>query len=483
MMIRSIRWRLQLWYALVLLAVVAGNAALLYYRARSAAVREIDTELISSAAYVDSTLRAFPPRELEEDLGDAPRPPRDDAKSKPFPPPKRRPREALMRDLRLPDSRPGPPGRDERGFAVWRADGSLLKTDETENPPERPHNAAPFDRPTVERRPGRNEVAVRGPHRTTVLVWRSTRRVENDLNAFAWQLAGVGSAVLVFGLVGGFLVASRIFRPLAAISDTASRISATNLSERVAAERIDSELTGLVTVLNATFDRLESAFERQAQFTADASHELRTPLAVIRSQAELALMRPRSNEAYREALEGCHRAALRMSAIVDGLLVLARADAGRLDLRREPVDLERVVADGVDLIRPLARDSGVSIEATLAPAVACGDAEALARIVSTLLSNAVQYNRPGGSVRVILESTKDAIVLSVTDTGVGIAEEHRPHVFERFYRVDPARARTSGGTGLGLAICKSMAEAHGGSVEVESEPGVGSTFRVRLPAG
>ena len=112
----------------------------------------------------------------------------------------------------------------------------------------------------------------------------------------------------------------------------------------------------------------------------------------------------------------------------------------------------------------------------------CGDAEALARIVSTLLGNAVQYNRPGGSVRVVLESTKDAIVLSVTDTGVGIAEEHRPHVFERFYRVDPARARASGGTGLGLAICKRIVEAHGGTVEVESQAGTGSTVRVRLPA-
>src|SRR5262249_10327752 len=120
------------------------------------------------------------------------------------------------------------------------------------------------------------------------------------------------------------------------------------------------------------------------------------------------------------------------------------------------------------------------IKATLAPAVVVGDPEALARIVSTLLSNAVQYNRPGGSVRVVLRSTKDSIVLSVTDTGVGIAQEHLPHVFERFYRVD--KARSSGGTGLGLAICKSMAEAHGGGVEVESRPGVGSTFRVRLPA-
>jgi heavy metal sensor kinase len=477
MVVRSIRWRLQLWYALVLLAVVAGNAALLYYRARTSQLREIDAELVAGAAYLDSALRAFPPRELEEERPEAP--PWEEPKAKPFGPKRPRSREALLRELRLPQTQPGPPRPDEAGFAVWRADGSLLKAADPEAVPDRPEELEPATRPTVHRHPGRREVAVRGPHRTAVLVWRSTRRVEADLNAFAWQLAGVGAAVLAVGLAGGWLVASRIFRPLAAITATASRISAANLSERIASERIDTELTDLVKVLNATFDRLESAFARQAQFTADASHELRTPLAVIRSQAELALMRPRPAEDYREALEGCHRAALRMAAIVDGLLVLARADAGRLDLRREEVALHRVVGEGVELVRPLATEKGLTLTASLTPAVVNGDPEALARIVSTLLSNALQYNRPEGSIEVRLETADGAAVLSVADTGVGIAAEHRRHVFERFYRADAARA--AGGTGLGLAICKGLAEAHGGAVEVESEPGVGSTFRVRLP--
>ncbi len=472
-MVRSIRWRLQLWYAVVLLAVVAGFAGILYQRVRSARFREIDADLAASAAYLDTALRAFPPFELEGGDRSRPPPPRR---------PRHRPAERLLAELRLPGPDPGAPG-DERGFIIWRGDGSVLKETWPDQPPERPTDVVRVDRAHVRRRPGVGEVAVRGPHRTVILVRRSTERVEAELNSFAWQLTAAGAAVLVVGLAGGWLAASRIQRPLAAISDTASRISATNLSERIATDQIDSELRELSGVLNATFDRLEQAFARQTQFTADASHELRTPLAVVRSQADLALLRPRTAEEYREALEHCRRAAVRMSAIVEGLLVLARADAGRLEQRRGPVALDRVVADAVGLIEPLARDRGVTIETELVPCVVHGDAEALARIAGTLLDNAVRYNRPGGRAHVAVRQDNGEVVLSVADTGVGIPAEARPHVFDRFYRVDPARSRASGGTGLGLAICKSMAEAHGGRVEVESEVAVGSTFRVRLPAG
>ena len=140
--------------------------------------------------------------------------------------------------------------------------------------------------------------------------------------------------MLAVGLAGGWLASARILRPVAAISATASAISATNLSERIDAAAVDRELADLAGVLNATFDRLEAAFERQARFTADASHELRTPLAVLRSQAQLALSRPRSAEEYRKSIEECLRAAERMTALVEGLLTLARADAGKLDLRQ-----------------------------------------------------------------------------------------------------------------------------------------------------
>src|SRR5262249_46143957 len=157
---------------------------------------------------------------------------------------------------------------------------------------------------------------------------------------------------------GGWLISARILRPVAAISATASAISATNLSQRLDPQAVDRELAELAGVLNAMFDRLEAAFERQARFTADASHELRRPLAVLRSHAELALSRPRSAEEYRQTLETCLRAEGRMTALVEGLLTLARADAGKLDLLRQPVDLRQVTEESVALFRPLAEGKG-----------------------------------------------------------------------------------------------------------------------------
>jgi heavy metal sensor kinase len=324
-------------------------------------------------------------------------------------------------------------------------------------------------------------VARLGPRGTRILVGRPVGREQADLAAFAWQLAGAGAAVLAAGLAGGWVISARILRPVAAISATASAISATNLSERIDAGKVDRELAELAGVLNAMFDRLEAAFERQARFTADASHELRTPLAILRSHAELALSRPRTPDEYRETVETCLGATRRMTALVEGLLTLARADAGKLELRRQPVDLRHVVEEGVALFEPLAEGRGVSLAASLAPANVTGDPDRLGQVLTNLLSNAVQYNRPGGAVRVELGVAAAEAVLSVSDTGCGIPEGDRPHIFERFYRVDKARSRASGGNGLGLAICKSIVEAHGGTIGFETKPGQGSTFWVRLP--
>jgi len=321
-----------------------------------------------------------------------------------------------------------------------------------------------------------------GPRETRILAGRPIRSVRNDLSAFAWQLAGIGVVVLAVGLAGGWFISARILRPLASISATASSISAANLSERIDPEAIDRELEELAGVLNAMFDRLEGAFERQARFTADASHELRTPLTVLRTHAELALTRPRPAEEYRQTIETCLRASTRMTAIIEGLLTLARADADKLDLRQEPVDLRLVVEESVALLRPLADSKDVSLTTHCEPAEVAGDSLRLAQVVTNLLSNAVRYNKPGGAVQVGLTVSSGAAELSVTDTGCGIPDEDQPHIFERFYRVDKARSRASGGNGLGLAICKSIVEAHGGTIGFTTELNKGSTFWARLPA-
>jgi signal transduction histidine kinase len=246
---------------------------------------------------------------------------------------------------------------------------------------------------------------------------------------------------------------------------------------------VDTELAGLAGVLNGAFDRLRAAFDRQRRFTADASHELRTPLAVIRSHADLALTRPRSAEEYQQALGACRTAAGRMTAIVQGLLTLARADAGSADGGSERVPLDRVVEESVALLQPLAEESGVTLDSRTTPLIVPGDRASLAQVVGNLVENAIRYNRPGGDVRVRLEGRDGSAELTVADSGIGIPAVDLPHVFDRFYRVDKARTRAAGGTGLGLAIVKTLVDAHGGTVTLESTPGVGTTVRVRMPLG
>ena len=270
-------------------------------------------------------------------------------------------------------------------------------------------------------------------------------------------------------------------RPIERMSATAASISATNLSRRIDVANVDSEFTNLAGTLNDMFERLQTAFERQTRFTADASHELRTPLSIIHSHAELALARPRSAEEYREAMETCLRAARRMRNLVDGLLTLARVDAGNLVLQREEIDLGGLVEEIASLLEPLAARKGVQLRVPASHALFRGDAGQLGQLVTNLLTNAIHYNRPGGEVTATVTTAEQDVELSVADTGCGIPEEDRCHIFERFYRVDKARSREQGGCGLGLAICKSIVEAHGGSITFTSEVDKGTTFLVRLP--
>jgi heavy metal sensor kinase len=486
-MVRSIRVRLLLWYAVVLTGVVGGFAGVLYYEVRAARLAEVDAQLETGAAALESALRLFPPHELD---GTGPPPP-----PKFGPPPKKKGppgwppdrsdlgagppgREHLLATLDLP----GGPGQKPEGayFAVWRSDGSPIKVvgiaEATVTAPP-----ATGVRPAFQFRGANRELVTRGPDGTTIVVGRPASHVASELRAFAWQLGGTGIAVLAVGLAGGWLISRRIFRPIAAIALTASRISADNLSARIDTDKVDRELLDLARVLNATFKRLEAAFDRQTRFTADASHELRTPLAVIRSQAELTLSRTRSPEEYQEALQTCLRASARMAELVEGLLTLARLDAGKGAAIREPVELDRTIAEAAELCRPLAETKTVRLTTELIPVTVTGDVSALARVVGNLIANAIQYNRPHGEVKVTLGEDGKEAVLVVRDTGEGIPEEHHPHLFERFYRADKARSRATGGSGLGLAIAKAVVEAHGGSIGFKSSVGKGSEFRVRLP--
>ena len=284
----------------------------------------------------------------------------------------------------------------------------------------------------------------------------------------------------LLGLIGGWAVSARILRPLDAIAKTASVVSATHLSERIDVQRIDGELAGLARELNAAFDRLEAAFERQTRFSADVAHELRTPLTILHSETELALARPRTPDDYRDTLDTCLRTVKRMNALVDGLLTLARAEGSQLILERRTVDLRQLVEDILVVNGPLAEQRRLSLTVHLRPVRIDGDSMQMAQDVTNLLTNAVQYKRPGSELADGLMANATEATISVSDTGYGIPEEDHPHIFERFYRADSTRRHSSGGNGLGLAICKSIVEAHGGSIGFESAVNAGSTFWVRL---
>ncbi|MGC3988271.1 MAG: ATP-binding protein [Chthoniobacteraceae bacterium] len=270
---------------------------------------------------------------------------------------------------------------------------------------------------------------------------------------------------------------------MADISRAATRIAAGNLSERIHTDESAGELSELARVLNDTFARLEAVFAEQARFTSDAAHELRTPVSVILAQTQLALSRPRSATDYVETIETVQRSAQRMQGLMESLLTLACLDAHSEPLQRQPCDLAVLAAEHLDAIRPLALERGIPLHSELASTVCAVDLDRIGQILDNLLTNAVKYSRPGDEVRLATRLENGSAIVRVSDSGPGIATEHLPHLFERFYRADRSRNRSTGGAGLGLAICKSLAEAHGGSIQVESERGKGTAFTLRIPVG
>lgn len=301
-----------------------------------------------------------------------------------------------------------------------------------------------------------------------------------ELHRTALNLTLVGGLILLIGLVGGGWLVSRAIKPIEDISATAVKISAGDLSQRINVAETESELGRLAAVLNSTFARLDSAFAQQKQFASDAAHELRTPVSVILTQTQTALNRERAAAEYRETIEACQRAAQRMRKLIRELLELARLDAGQEQMKRLRFDFAKTISDCIELTRPLAEEKGVKIHSELPPLEITGDSERLAQVVTNLLTNALQYNKSDGEVRLSLKSEGGLTVLTVTDTGQGIAAENLPRIFGRFFRADESRTG-SGNAGLGLAIAKAIVEAHGGTIEVASEAGTGTTFSVRLP--
>lgn len=288
--------------------------------------------------------------------------------------------------------------------------------------------------------------------------------------------------VILLAGFGGYWLASRTLAPLGWIAEQAHRITHSNLHTGLDIGDAADELAVLAASFNALLARLDLSFESMRRFVADASHELRTPLSIIRGEADVALSHDRSGAEYRQSLAIILDESRRLSRLVDDLLNLARADAGRVKLQSEEFYLNDLLAECCRSAQSLAAARGIALECRPAgDAPFRGDEELLRRLVMNLLDNAIRYTLPGGRVSAALEAEESRFRIRIADTGVGISPDAAPHVFERFYRADTARSRQDGGFGLGLAIVKWIAESHHGEVAVATAPGAGSTFTVTLP--
>lgn len=294
---------------------------------------------------------------------------------------------------------------------------------------------------------------------------------------------------LLLGSFGGLVLANQALTPVDRITSAAELIAKGDLTERVPEPEKMDEIGRLAATFNHMISRLQAAFERQKQFTSDASHELRTPLAVMRGDIEIALRRERPPEEYQRVLTSNLEEIIRLTRLIEDLLMLARADTGRVELRCEPVDLDKLCRQMADYISPLAqqRDQTLSYEPSASISDGNGvvidaDVQRMKQLLLNLLDNAIKYTEHGGQVILGLKVENNQAVISVADTGRGIPKEDLPHIFERFFRRSAKTSdRTASGFGLGLSIVKWIVESHHGQIEAQNRDGKGTLFTVKLP--
>ncbi len=477
----SIRGRLTLWYATALIISLAVFAIVLYFARRSASYQDLDSRIQSEADLTAGILaESYRARGVLVEPDTTNRP-------------------VLISEVAavlevVPDF-----------LVITSRDGRLLFA----SPDARALTFAEFERLTTlvastppggSRIPGRHTVGDNGPTLHYIIrdipqaggqfgalfAGADTRSAELGLQ----QLVSTIIVAFVIGLVPAVLVgrwlAGRALEPMDhMITEVREITDGRTLHRRLAVPMVKDELARLAETLNQMMARLERSFVALRRFTADASHELKTPLTVVRAGVERAITRPDVPQETLAALEETLQEVNRMTELLDSLLTLARADEGRAELHREPVDLRGIVNEAGETGDLLADHAGVTMEirTPAAPVVLAVDRSRMRQLVLNLIENAVKYTPRGGQVSVQLSASDGQILLTVADSGIGIAPGDLPHIFDRFWRADSARTRTGErpGAGLGLAISKWIAEAHGGAIEVQSRPGRGTTFTVTFP--
>jgi len=303
------------------------------------------------------------------------------------------------------------------------------------------------------------------------------------VNRFALLLLFSVPLLLLVASAGGYWLSRKAVAPVGEIARAAQSISEHELAKRLPTLQTGDELQSLSETLNQMFDRLERAFKRITQFTADASHELRTPIALMRTRTEIALRKQRSEADYRDTIVRIHQELERTSTLIENLMTLARADSGSEALQFRSTNLNEVLLEIYEPARLLAMGKSIHYDQGLpeTPIRINGNAPSLRRLFLILIDNAVKYTARGGRISVVLNTSNGTAVTEIRDSGVGISPSDLPHIFERFYRADASRSRESGGAGLGLSIAKWIAEAHQGNISVASKVDEGSVFRVQIP--
>ena len=294
--------------------------------------------------------------------------------------------------------------------------------------------------------------------------------------------------MLGLGLVASILIGRRIaiqgLRPLGEISETVRRTRSTNLREHVPLDRMPSEVRELASTFNDMLDRLGDSFERLSRFSSDIAHELRTPLNNLRGEIDLALSKRRSAEEYVDLLGSLSEECEQLTRLIDSLLFLARAEQPAMQISRERLDIGRELQLVCDFYEAAAGEAGVHLTVAAPQDLRFQlDRTLFQRAIANVVQNALAHTPSGGEIRIEARNGAGELLVTISDTGDGISQEHLPRVFDRFYRADPARTRNKGGCGLGLPIVQSIARLHGGCVAIASQVGRGTTVTLTLAAG
>lgn len=533
MLTNSIRGRIQLWHTTLLAFLLGGLLTAFYFHEKEILLREFDNRLMAPITALIPHFAPPPPMQ-----------PREMPTSGPNSPPYFQRGEGAERpDAPPPQGGPGQGPRQIRGDSdrPWQELPQRSRSDSFIQPPPRPansgHRAGPDNETEAERLkrqqsaaeplieqglylvslltdgsnyyrsenapeivphprdngdPVKRQSFVRtigqyrecihmAPGGSCVIVGAATTPIAEDLVQLRNQLITIGIGIVIVAYMVGWILVGRSLTPIRSISETAAQISAGDLSKRIDLSDTESELGQMGEVLNNTFSKLDSAFEQQVRFTADASHELRTPISVILAKCQFALMREREPEKYRAALKTCEASAQHIRGLVESLLELARVDSGEFQISKRPGDLAKTAGHTVEMLTTLAEAKQIRLTLKHDSVPASFDSDRIHQVATNLIGNAIKYTQEGGTIDVHVHGQGSFAVMEVRDTGPGIEAKHLPHLFDRFYRSSSERSDDRRSTGLGLAITKAIIDAHRGQIIVESELGQGSCFTVRIP--